>query len=114
MLVYVDPARPDAWNRQPYYARLQGWARWALAHGRRVVVRTGTRTIMIMPDHAVDFGTVYRDEMLIVLSIAPAKGGGAAHQAYAVKTDVWAKVGLEVQQGRQLPAEGFRVGRRLD
>jgi hypothetical protein len=115
-LVYVDPARPDAWKRQPYYAALQNWARWALAHKQRVVVRTGTRTIMVMPDHAIDFGTVYRDEVLVVFPSPRTNGSGADYQAYAAKTEMWAKLGLELQQGKQIPAtaEGFRSGRRVD
>jgi hypothetical protein len=115
-LVYVDPGRPDAWKRQPYYATLQNWARGALANKRRVVVRTGTRTIMVMPDHAIDFGTVYRDEVLVVFAAPRPDGRGVDYQPYAAKADMWAKLGLELQQGKQIPAlaEGFRQGRRLD
>jgi hypothetical protein len=116
MLVYVDPARPDAWKRQPYYAGLQNWARWALAHKQRVVVRTGARTIMVMPDHAIDFGTVYRDEVLAVFPAPRAGGSGVDYNAYAAKVEMWAKLGHELQQGKQIPtlADGFRQGRRLD
>lgn len=114
-LVFVDPGRPDAWRRQPYYAALQGWARWALAHQQRVVVRTGARTILVMPDHAIDFGTVYRDEVLVVFP-APRPDGVADYRAYAAKVEMWEKLGLELQQGKRIPsaADGFRSGTRLD
>ncbi len=115
MLVFVDPARPDAWKRQPYYAGLQGWARWALAHKQRVVVRTGVKTIMVMPDHAIDFGTVYRDEVLVVFP-SQRPDGGADYRAYAAKIEMWEKLGLELQQGKRIPslADGFRNGTRID
>jgi hypothetical protein len=115
MIVYVDPARPEAWRRQPYYGALQAWARQALPSHGRVIVRLAERNIVILPDHAVDLGALATDEVIVVLSMA-GRGGEPGYQVYAAKSDTWAKVGLEVQQGHQIAAitEGFRSGRRLD
>jgi hypothetical protein len=114
LLVYVDPSRPDAWKKQPYYAQLQGWARWALAHKQRVIVRSGSRTIVVLPDQAVDFGPVMADEVLVVFGVSR-PGGGSDYRAFAAKAEMWAKIGLEVQEGRALPSEanGFRSGKRV-
>jgi len=115
MFVYVDEARPDAWQRQPYYGALQGFARGALANRGRVVVRVGARSIVILPDGAVDLGPLAADEVIVVLS-SGGRAGPPAYQVYAAKTEAWSKIGLEVQQGNQIPAvsDGLRPGRRLD
>jgi hypothetical protein len=116
MLVLVDPARPDAWRRQPYYAALKAWARAALANQSRVIVRVGRRNIVILPDCAVDLGPMQSDEAIVVLSAMGQSRGSPGYQVYVAKSDVWEKVALEVRQGKRIPtpAEGFRAGRRLD
>jgi hypothetical protein len=55
---HVDPAHPDAWRAEPYYSDLKAWARNRLAGDRQVHVRTGGRTIVILPDRDVDLGNV--------------------------------------------------------
>jgi hypothetical protein len=115
--VFVDPARPDAWRRQPYYASLQDWSRRALPKHGHVVVRVGGKSIVVLPDHAVDLGAVQADEQIVVLSNSERHGQSLAYQVYAAKRDAWEKAALEVAQGnrtRLLASEGFRTGRRLD
>src|SRR5262249_50752592 len=82
----------------------------------RVIVRIGTRSVVILPDHAIDLGTLSSDEVIVVLTSGSRPGQPAGYQVYAAKSDVWSKVGLDVQQGTTLPAttEGIRHGRRLD
>jgi hypothetical protein len=115
--VYVDPARPDAWRRQPYYASLQAWARRTLAKRGQVVVRVGNRSIAVLPDHAVDLGVVGDDELIVVLGANGADG--PTHEAYVVKRDAAKAVEAATPQpgGFALPIagiEGFRPGRRID
>jgi hypothetical protein len=115
--VYVDPARPDAWRRQPYYASLQAWSRRALAKAGQVVVRIGARCIVVLPDHAIDLGIVADDELIVVLNAGGANG--SSHDVYAVKRSVWTETGFEAALGGTVPppvagAEGYRPGRRLD
>ena len=115
MFVYVDESRPDAWRRQPYYGTLQTFARGALPNRGRVVVRVGMRSIVILPDHAVDLGALAADEVIVILTTG-SRGGPPGYLVYAARSDTWAKVGLDVQQGSQIPAitDGLRPGRRLD
>ena len=112
IIVRVDPARPDAWRRQPYYGELQKWARQALSAQQRVVVYAGGHSIVILPDHAVDLGDVTPDELIVIMS------GTSDHpyEAYAVKRDVWARVAPDLAARKAVVPnqEGFRAGRRLD
>jgi len=114
MFVYVDQSRPDAWRRQPYYGTLQSFARGALPNRGRVVVRIGTRSIVILPDQAVDLGNLAADEVIVILT-SGGRAGLPAYQVYAAKSEIWAKVGLDVQQGNQIAAmtDGLRPGRPL-
>ncbi len=64
--VYVDPARPDAWRREPFYSKLKEWARNAVPSHGRVIVRLGNRRIVVLPDRDVDLGTLGRDEMIVL------------------------------------------------
>ncbi len=52
-LVYisVDPARPDAWKKEPYHARIRHWSAKA-----RVVVLVGLHALAIYPDRVDDLG----------------------------------------------------------
>jgi hypothetical protein len=114
--VAVDPERPDAWHRQPYYASLQAWARRAIVKQRRVVVHVRNRRIVILPDHAVDLGPVATDELICVIHEGTLPGREPTYEAYAVKREVWAKVSVETWFGKSKPAlsEGFRQGRRIE
>ncbi len=114
--VFVDPGRPDAWRKQPYYGTMQQWARRALTMQGRVVVHVGARSIVILPDHAVDLGVVAADELIVVVSTNPEPGRDAKHTVYAAKQAAWETAGAEIAQTLRVPpgAEGFRAGRRLD
>jgi len=60
ILVHVDPQRPDAWRREPYYSQLKAWARQAVASrsGVIVVVRVGSVAHVVFPDRDVELGVV--------------------------------------------------------
>ncbi len=45
ILVTVDPASPNAWRRNPYYAQLLAWAQYML-----VEIRVGRRFIGLAAD----------------------------------------------------------------
>jgi hypothetical protein len=62
---HVDPARPGAWKREPYYSKLKEWARKAVAYRGQVFVCIGKRTIVIFPDRDVDVGIVESDEVIV-------------------------------------------------
>jgi hypothetical protein len=112
IIVQVDPARPDAWRRQPYYAELQKWSRRALGEQQRVIVYSAGHSIVILPDHAVDLGDVTPDELIIIMSGSTA----ATYEAYAVKREAWARVAPDIAQRKTVrpeSTEGFRAGRRV-
>ncbi len=113
--IFVDPARPDAWRRQPYYAVLQSWAKRELAKGKWLVIRVSDRSIVIMPDHAVDLGPMADDEIILRLNGAGDLGNDRP-TIYAVKREAWTKAALEVAQGTRSPmlVETMRAGRRID
>lgn len=114
--VDVDPARPDAWRRQPYYASLKAWSKRTLAKAGQVVVRVNGRSIVVLPDHSVDLGVVADDELIVVLAARGSTEPG--HEAYAVKRDLWMTSGFEAVHGKMTPlpvgTDGFRSGRRIE
>ncbi len=65
MTAVVDPARPDAWRRAPYFDQLKAWAEAAVPYNGQVVVRVGERYWVILPDRVVDLGEVAEDEVIV-------------------------------------------------
>ena len=53
VVIQVDPHRPDAWRREPYYSTIKQWAR-AARPGWPVFVCIGERTIAVYPDREKD------------------------------------------------------------
>lgn len=55
--IVVDPGRPDAWRREPYYSMLKRWSdRRQSASITRVIVRTRSRVIVVFPEEDIDLG----------------------------------------------------------
>lgn len=72
--VYVHPDRPNAWRREPYYGQIKAWAHAAAGDKGQIVVKIGSRCIVILPDEDVDIGAVGPDEV-IVTSYTPGPRG---------------------------------------
>jgi len=55
LYVIVDPSRPDAWRREPYWSQLKVWALNNL-RGRkmRTYINVGPRTFLMLPHDAVE------------------------------------------------------------
>ena len=47
VMVHVDPQRPDAWRREPYFSALKNLARKAAPHRGQVLIRVGGKTILL-------------------------------------------------------------------
>jgi hypothetical protein len=60
----VDPGKPTAWRREPYYQKLKAMSRRAL-DGYELVVCIGDRRIVIFPSEDVDLGVVNPDHKLV-------------------------------------------------
>ena len=56
LYVQVDPDRPDAWRREPYYSHLKSVASRARSPYLMVLVRTAGRLTMIFPEADIDLG----------------------------------------------------------
>ncbi len=65
MTAIVDPARPDAWRREPFRGQLAAWAEAAAAFNGQVCVRVGERWWVILPDGETDLGVVGPDEVIV-------------------------------------------------
>jgi hypothetical protein len=72
--INVDPARPDAWKREPFYSTFKSWARAARPDRDVVVVSAGRRTVVVFPDRDVDLGTIGDDEILLIRLRATPRG----------------------------------------
>lgn len=57
--VSVDPARPDAWKKEPYFSSMRQWAAQ-----RRVVVLVGLHAFAVYPDRIDDLGMLGDDYFL--------------------------------------------------
>lgn len=64
---YVDPARPDAWRKQPYYNVLKEWSKIALTQNRQVMACVGKSVHMIFPDRDENMGPVEDDHHVITV-----------------------------------------------
>ena len=62
---YVDPQRPDAWKREPYYSTLKHWSRQTVPKRCQVIVANGRHIIAVLPDREVDLGMVGPDDVII-------------------------------------------------
>jgi hypothetical protein len=64
--VSVDPARPDAWRKEPFYAWFKAWVRQRIAQGGKVVVMNGKRAVAVLPDRDVDLGECNDDDRVVI------------------------------------------------
>ncbi len=56
LAVTVDPGSPQAWRREPYYAKLKSFARDLLAKGHFVVVYIGDHATLVTPEQDQPLG----------------------------------------------------------
>jgi hypothetical protein len=49
IVIHDDPARPQAWRREPYLSEIRQWADDGARSGRQVIVWQGDRKIVIAP-----------------------------------------------------------------
>ena len=65
MTAVVDPARPDAWKKEPFRGQLRAWAEAAKSFDGQVCVRVGERWWVVLEDSEIDLGTVAEDEVIV-------------------------------------------------
>ena len=49
-LIHNDPARPEAWRKEPFHSQILAWASAAAAEGGKVIVWQGNTKIAIVPE----------------------------------------------------------------
>ena len=64
--VSVDPARPDAWRKEPYYSYFKGWVREHIPRGGKVVILNGKRATAVLPDREIDLGECTEDDRVVI------------------------------------------------
>jgi hypothetical protein len=74
LAAHVDPTRPDAWRREPFYGRLKEWARAAARVRGQVVVYVGRRATVLLPDRDVALGVMGDDDVIAVSERVTASG----------------------------------------
>jgi len=86
LTAHVDAQRPDAWQKEPFYAQLKEWARKTNPAEGQVVVCIGRRTFVILSDRDVDLGIVSDDEAIVSRQVQTPFGPRA--EAVKVRKDV--------------------------
>jgi len=64
--ILVDPGYPDAWTKPPYLAEIKRWATDGIARDQFVLIRSGSRLIVVLPDREVRLGDVDPYAQIIV------------------------------------------------
>ncbi len=72
LTVNVDPQRPDAWRREPFFSSFK---RWAAARRRGLVmVSIARRMFVVLPDRDVDLGVVGPNDRIFVTQVQTLAG----------------------------------------
>lgn len=66
LAVTTDPGAPNAWKREPYYRDLKRWAEAALKAGDNVLVFTGSKVTILLPDRDVELGELQPGDQIRV------------------------------------------------
>ena len=74
IVIHVDPSRPDAWLRHPYYEDIKGLAKQAADGTKQVIVYIGSRQIIIFPERDVDLGVCTKDDRIFTYQRKGARG----------------------------------------
>jgi Fe-S-cluster containining protein len=67
--VAVEPARPDAWRKQPFYSYFKNWIRASATRGGELIVLIGKKVVVVLPDRDVDLGFCGKDERIVMARI---------------------------------------------
>ncbi len=72
--VSVDPARPDAWRKEPFYSYFKAWVGSRIERGGKVVILNGKRAIAVLPDRDVDLGECNEDDRVVIFRADTPRG----------------------------------------
>jgi hypothetical protein len=87
LTIFVDPDRPDAWRKEPYYSEIKGWARSAAKNQGQVFVSQGWDMIVVTPDGETNFLGPVTDQQLMITRRKRASGGTELQHIIVDKDD---------------------------
>jgi hypothetical protein len=85
LTIFVDPDRPAAWRKEPFYSDIKGWARAAAKNQGRVIVSEGSNVIAVTPDGETNLGSV--DDGQIVIARRKPGSDGTEMEHFTVDRD---------------------------
>jgi hypothetical protein len=85
VVIHVDPARPDAWRKEPYYSAIRRWGQNSARDRSQVIVWQGDLTVAVLPDREKVLGAVRPDQM--ILTSRREGPAGPAIDVFAVEPD---------------------------
>jgi Fe-S-cluster containining protein len=74
LMVMVDPGRPLAWKREPYYSRLKQFAEASFRLGKKVLVDLKGDITAMLPDREVPIGAIAPGDEILVWRNGPTYG----------------------------------------
>jgi hypothetical protein len=67
LTISLDPGRPDAWKKEPYYSTIRGWARKFCPQNQKVLVLDSRGSVtVVLPDRDVLLGVIGPDEEIVM------------------------------------------------
>ena len=63
--IRCDPGFPDAWRKEPFRSEIRQWAVSGETLDMTVVVMSGQKLTLVMPDRELDLGVVGPDERIV-------------------------------------------------
>lgn len=62
----IDTSRSEVWREAPYYEQFKSWSRVMSPKGRVMLLKIGTRAVVVLPAEDVDVGVVGPNESFFV------------------------------------------------
>jgi len=69
LAIRLDPARPHAWRKEPYYSEIKNWAAVAWHDNGQVIVWQGNVAIAVLPDQEKNLGPVRDDQAIMTVKL---------------------------------------------
>ena len=85
IVAHVDPDRPRAWLKDPFYKTLKEWSIAAMPQDGQVLVCIGRKMIVILPNKDVHLGIVADDEVIVTKQTL--MDGRIVYDAFKMKRD---------------------------
>lgn len=85
MVVNVDPGRPDAWRKEPYYGQIKRWALAAVRSRGQLIVWQGRDCVAVLPDRDVFLGPLRQGQAIVVMGHPVPDGSGLSVEVHEAR-----------------------------